>query len=328
MDQGISEGQPLVSVVMCAYNGMPYIRDAVDSILQQTYTNWELIISDDGSNDGTREWLKELESHPKIRLFLQEKNLGYVANKNFVHQQARGEFITQLDNDDISSTDRLEKQLAAISTHPDIRIVGCSYARIDAAGKLLSTIATGEDILITSRPQGGYPFWFPSLLVHHSVFEELGYFDNYFAGGLADDLYWTVRANERYPIWHCKEVLYYYRYIETSITNVLNNERKLVLAAVLEELLRQRSERGNDWLAEGKIEAVQAYEQKLLRDRKFMSGQYQIWAAKAIDRKKFAQARQLLGKTFRLWPLNPGLLRTGIYYVRQWLRSRGGTAGE
>jgi hypothetical protein len=98
---------------------------------------------------------------------------------------------------------------------------------------------------------------------------------------------------------------------------VLNNERKLVLGTVIEELLRQRSSRRSDWLQEGNMEALRIYEQKLLQDRKFMSGQYAIWAAKAIDRKKFGQARQLLFKTFKLWPFNPNLLRTGLYYIRR-----------
>jgi glycosyltransferase involved in cell wall biosynthesis len=66
---------------MCSYNAVDYIALAIQSVFDQTYEDWELIISDDMSTDGTREWLQQnLSNNPKVRLFFQEKNLGYVEN--------------------------------------------------------------------------------------------------------------------------------------------------------------------------------------------------------------------------------------------------------
>jgi glycosyltransferase involved in cell wall biosynthesis len=302
---------------MCAYNGMPYIRDAVSSIMAQTFTDWELIISDDGSNDGTREWLRDtLGTHPRVRLFFQDRNLGYVANKNFAHRQAQGEYLTQLDNDDTSAPDRLERQLSAMEQQ-GVKIVGCGYTRINEAGDTIGVMTESAGRRIDAPSPGAYPFWFPSLLIHRSVFEAVGYFSTYFAGALGDDLYWTVRANERFPIWYCNEPLYHYRYSATSITNVLDNDRKLLMEPVLDELFRQRRTGGGDWLEAGKPELAAGFEDELRHNRRFMSGQYRTWAAKAIDRQNFGKARQLLLRAIGCWPFSLSLFKTTLYYFRK-----------
>lgn len=308
---------PLVSVVMCAYNARPYIEAAVNSILEQTFGDWELVISDDGSTDGTREYLQGIATHPKVRLFLQERNLGYVANKNFAHAQARGLYITQQDNDDLCPPERLAKQVAVIRSHPEVMLVGCGYLRVDLQGKPVDAFGPPRDMLLPSPVQGPYPFWFPSLLVHRSVFERIGGFDPYFAGVMGDDRYWTVRAHERFPIYCLREPLYAYRFNPSSITNVLDRPRKLIITAVMEELFRQRRGAGSDWLERDDTAALAAYEEQLLRNRGFMSEQYRIWAAKAVDKDDFAQARTLLGKAFALQPARMDLLRTAFYLVRR-----------
>ena len=321
MDEIQSGGQPpLISVVMCAYNGMPYIHAAVQCILDQTYSNWELIISDDGSNDGTREWLTTL-ADPRIRVFLQEKNLGYVANKNFAHRQARGEYITQMDNDDLCPPDRLAKQYAALQQNKGVRLVAGLYERIDNEGRVYDRQKVFSGGLITSFP-GEYPFWFPVLLVHRSVFEEIGYFEEYFGGIYGDDIYWAVRANEKYPIYCINEVLYSYRNNPGSIVNVLTNRRKLIMTDVLDELFRQRKEKGTDWLQQGDLARIEQYEQSLFANKKLMSDKYRLWAAKHIDKGDLDKGRELLAKAIGLHPTSLTNLRTLVYYAKARLRNK------
>ena len=117
--------EPLVSVLMCTYNGRDFIEAAVADIVNQTYPNWELIVSDDGSADGTREWLQQL-GDDRIRVFLQPRNLGYVRNKNFALAQAKGALITQQDQDDRSSPERLERQVTALQEH-GLEIAACGF---------------------------------------------------------------------------------------------------------------------------------------------------------------------------------------------------------
>jgi glycosyltransferase involved in cell wall biosynthesis len=314
MDERLHDEKAVISVVMCAYNGMPYIKEAVACMLAQTYPAWELIISDDCSTDGTRQWLQEIRD-PRIKIFLQEKNIGYVANKNFAHQQAKGEYITQLDNDDTCTPDRLEKQMNALLENPGIRIVGCGYIRLDENGTELARHVPERNIVLTEKTEDTYPFWFPSLLMHYSVFESVGGFDPYFAGVYGDDIYWTVKANEKYPILCIREPLYGYRYSATSITNVLNNDRKLIMAEVLKELLSQRKASGTDWLEKKDYASVAHFEQKLLNDHKYVGEQYRLWAAKAIDKNNLKYAFTLLKKSASMHLFNKNLLKTFRYFL-------------
>jgi len=307
------EDEPLISVLMCAYNTRPFIESAVNSILFQTYSNWELIISDDYSTDGTREWLSSLKDK-RIKVFLQEKNLGYVANKNFCIEKANGDYITQLDSDDTSAYDRLAKQIEVLIANSQQRIVGSTYYQIDANGKIYEGTYIKDDIVITFY-NNKYPFWFPSLMCHRSVYKEIGLYEEFFLG-LGDDIYWTVKANEKFPIYCLKDKLYSYRNTPNSITNVLNNERKMIMPVILHELFQQRKENGTDWLQEGQTERLKTFEKKILNNKRFMSEQYRIWAAKAVDHRDFAQAKMLLIKASIAWPLNVKSLRTVFYYLR------------
>ena len=317
MDTSFHEEQPLVSVVMCVYNPGAFLQPALDSILNQTYKNWELIISDDGSNDGTREFLREFKNHPKVKVFFQEKNLGYVANKNFAHKQAAGVYITQLDNDDTCSYDRLEKQIAVVRENPEIRLVASGYNRIDELGNVYETVGPNEAGFIKGRKNDAYKFWFPSLLVHQQVFEKVGLFDTYFSGLFGDDIYWTVKANKENPIWCLKEPLYNYRNTPNSITKVLDNERKLIIPVVVEKLLQQIEANGTDWLTEGNTEAIRNYERELLNDNKFLSDLYRAWAAKSIDKNDLTQAGKLLRKAFKINKSSTETFKTFIYYIRK-----------
>lgn len=309
--------QPLVSIIMLAYNGLPYIKEAVNCIINQTYKNWELIIADDGSSDGTREWLEESYGKDKrIRFFFHKNNMGYVANKNFAHKQAIGEYITQLDNDDVCSYDRIQKQVDVVLQNPSIKLVGCGYYCIGFDGKIHSSKALTDNILFDKRPVEGYPFWFPSLLVHRDVFKDIGYFDPYFSGSLGDDIYWTVLANRKYQIFCLKDVLYGYRNNPNSITNGSFTERKLIMPIILERLFEQQFLTGSDYLIKKDLYSLMNLENKLTNDRKLMGIQYQIAAAKSIDKSDIKSAISLIRKSFSYNKYNCNLYRTIIYALR------------
>ena len=107
---------PLVSIIMPAFNGEPYIGAAIRSVLAQSYARWELLILDDGSADRTAEIAEAFEkSDPRIRLFRNPMNLGAAQTRNRGFALAQGEWIALLDCDDIWHTDKLEKQHALAS---------------------------------------------------------------------------------------------------------------------------------------------------------------------------------------------------------------------
>lgn len=128
---------PLISVVMAVYNGQDYVADAVESILAQTFTNFEFIIIDDGSTDQSKEILKQYASQDsRIRLYSQE-NMGLTRSLNRGIQYAQTEYIARQDADDISVLDRLEKQWAYLQLHTECFLLGTAYEDVDEDNQLI-----------------------------------------------------------------------------------------------------------------------------------------------------------------------------------------------
>lgn len=120
------ENMPMCSVVMSVYNGEVYLKEAIDSILQQSYENFELIIIDDASTDGSLEIIFSYKD-PRIVLIQNEKNLFLAASLNKGIHIAKGKYIVRMDADDISMKDRLLKQVSFMESNPQIGISGtCS----------------------------------------------------------------------------------------------------------------------------------------------------------------------------------------------------------
>jgi glycosyltransferase involved in cell wall biosynthesis len=114
---------PLVSIIMPAYNSQSYLREAIDSILTQTYQNFEFIIIDDGSNDNTDKILHSYRDK-RIRLFSHTKNSGIVTSLNEGLNLAKGEYIARMDADDISFPTRIREQVNYLALHHEIGICG------------------------------------------------------------------------------------------------------------------------------------------------------------------------------------------------------------
>lgn len=110
---------PLVSVVMCTYNGEKFLREQLDSIVQQSYPIHELLIQDDQSTDRTTEIIKEYQArYPFIRLHINEKNLGFNANFHTALCSATGDFISISDQDDVWHPDKLKEMWHVSETKP------------------------------------------------------------------------------------------------------------------------------------------------------------------------------------------------------------------
>ena len=124
----------LVSVITPCYNGEKYIKETIDSVIAQTYSNWEMIIIDDGSTDKSGEIIDQyLKKDKRIKLICQ-KNAGSAAARNNGIKRAEGRYIALLDADDLWKPFFLEKQIAYMKKN-DAVCVFCSYARIDSQSK-------------------------------------------------------------------------------------------------------------------------------------------------------------------------------------------------
>lgn len=126
---------PIVSVVMPVFNGERYLREAIDSILWQSFTDFELLIINDGSTDNSRAII-ELYDDERIRLIDNERNLGLIATLNKGIELARGKYIARMDADDVSYPQRFEKQVRLMD-FAGADICGCHWFTINETGKLI-----------------------------------------------------------------------------------------------------------------------------------------------------------------------------------------------
>ena len=127
--------QDLVSVVMPVYNAADTVTESVQSVQAQTWSDWELVVVDDGSKDSSVEILTDLsEKDPRIRLFRQEHNSGVAAARNRGIQEANGQYIAFLDSDDLWRPEKLEKQIAFMGEH-QAAISATAYGVIDETGR-------------------------------------------------------------------------------------------------------------------------------------------------------------------------------------------------
>lgn len=137
MNEYVNANEPSISVIIPVYNGAAYIETTIRSVLQQTYSNWEMLVIDDGSVDSTRSIVRRLaEEDSRVKLIENPINMGVAKTRNRGLSLSRGAYVALLDGDDVWRPEKLEKQVElAISSGADI--VYCSYGIIDGQGKKL-----------------------------------------------------------------------------------------------------------------------------------------------------------------------------------------------
>lgn len=197
---------PKISVIMSVYNGMPYLKEAVQSILAQTYKNFEFIIVDDASTDRSWQYLKSLNDK-RIKLIQNKKNLGLAKSLNITLRQAQGDFVARMDADDVSLPERLNEQLKFV-TNKNIDISGTWAKLIDENGEPIRSIhkpLLDKDIKKNIWiPPIIHPTWF----VKRTVFDDLKGYNAEFDG--AEDFEFILRAT-RYKMGNLNKELLLWR---------------------------------------------------------------------------------------------------------------------
>jgi glycosyltransferase involved in cell wall biosynthesis len=135
---------------MTTYNGMPFVRSAIQSITEQTTSCWKLVIVDDGSTDGTREWLRTF-GDPRIRVIELSKNMGQTTALNHGLSVVDTEFVARLDQDDLASCDRIASQLSYLDEHPGVVLVSGWAYLIDDDGSTIGEFAPAGSDATTLR---------------------------------------------------------------------------------------------------------------------------------------------------------------------------------
>jgi glycosyltransferase involved in cell wall biosynthesis len=199
--------EPQVTVLMTVYNGMPYVKDAVESILKQTLTDFRFVIVDDGSDDQTPEYLRSL--YDQRVTIITQSNQGTAAAANHGLQHVETPFVARMDADDIAMPDRLEKQLEFMHSHPEAGIVGTQVAPLGptGVGKSLN-LPTDHETIFSGMMVGKHGLAHSSLLIRTEILKSLG---GYWKFRLIDDWDMMLRMGEVASLANIDEVLLHYR---------------------------------------------------------------------------------------------------------------------
>lgn len=205
---------PLISVIIPVYNVAAYIEEAVNSILNQTIQDFEIIVIDDCSTDGTIDILQSIKDS-RIRIFKKDKNKGLIDSLNLGFKIAQGKYIARMDGDDISLPTRFEKQLGVLKNNLDIKVCGCWLQRF---GNSHETIRNKEHhheiiaqlLLNCSMSMGASMF-------ERKTFAKIDFDER--KKHVEDYDFWA-RVAWLGKFYNIPEVLYYYRAHETQVTNL------------------------------------------------------------------------------------------------------------
>ena len=215
-----------VSVIIPCYNRERYIQETVNSVLNQTYPNIEIICVDDGCTDGTREILNSYEDKIRVLEHHGRVNKGQSAAINLGIQNSASDYVAVLDSDDLFAPEKIEKQVKYLEEHPDIGYIYANGYAIDENGNNLfkifpdGYIAPGDPETVLLECPLGTPSGY---LVRRMVYENAGYFDESLRSSQDHDM--AIRLAEIAEIGYLNDILWYKREHSDSLSN-LQAERR------------------------------------------------------------------------------------------------------
>ncbi len=230
---------PTVSVVMSVFNGERFLREAVESILNQSFRELEFIIIDDGSTDSSASMIESYCSQDaRVRPYHQE-NRGLVESLNRGCGLARGKYIARMDADDVCAPTRFVRQVAFLDANPLVGLVGCGiYENIDANGAVLHTSYLPEDNETIQRTLlQRWCFLHPSIMFRRSLCERVGGYRKEFEG--TEDHDFTLRMLEHCQAHNLYERLISYR-LNPKGLSVTGHQYMYELADVAMRLAQRR----------------------------------------------------------------------------------------
>ncbi len=234
----INSKAPKVTVFIPVYNREEYIGEAIESILAQTFSDFEILLLDDGSTDSSVEKIHSY-TDPRIRLVCNEENLGIPKTRNKGVEHARGEYIAMLDSDDRAFPDRLEKQVAFLDTHQEYAQIGSWCRMMDSDGRILKKVKRQPTLPNDIHAQ----FLFRcamsnrSIMARTTILREYGYRNDF---PRCQDYELHVRLAKKYKLGNIPECLVYGRIHPQQITGqtpVLGDTKKQeIISRQLREL--------------------------------------------------------------------------------------------
>lgn len=298
---------PAVSVIIPTFNREKFIGAAIESILQQIYQDFEIIVVDDGSTDGTAEIIK-LFPTDKLR-YIYQKNRGRSNARNHALSIAKGRYIAFLDSDDLYLPGKLELQVSYMEEHPEVDMIYTSAYCMDENG---NSINHYYDAKVSGRIYKDIAFFvpvtitLPTVMARREVFDKVGGFDE------------KMERFEDTDMWR-------------------RISKHFFIAAISEPTCKLRTHSDNSLIAQDPqkiVKALDYYASKIFREdadvgvitlRKGVSTLYRYYGYALLTQSERASlGRALLYKALACWPLSPRLYAKLIYYhtlypLKRWL---------
>jgi len=226
---------PKVSVIMAVYNGEKYLEEAIESILSQSFGDFEFIIVDDGSTDRTSEILREYaKKDERIKIIANSKNIGLTKSLNKAIEQANGEYIARQDADDISLPQRFEQQIYFLDKNPFYGAVGTSTKIIDEDGRIIKKAKVLKSwIIIRQILKFGNCFVHGSMMFRKHDYFRAGGYRQLFPAGQDFDLW--LRMSKIRKMKNLKECLYLWRKRNSNISSKMTDTQFKIGALALYE---------------------------------------------------------------------------------------------
>lgn len=216
-------GIPLVTISSAFYNTGPLILDMLKSVFSQTFTDWELLLINDGSTDDTLA-IAESINDSRIRIYSNDKNRGRAFSLNRVSERARGKYIARMDADDLCSPARIQKQVELIESDPDLDVVGTGICYLDKQDNPVGDTGTGTKKTheeICREPARTFGLCHGSILGKKEWFSKNPYQENL---QLGIDFNLWLRTYRHSKFGNIAEPLYYYR-----LDNSFNLKKQLIV---------------------------------------------------------------------------------------------------
>ena len=208
------ENSPKVSVIMSVYNGEKYLKEAIESILNQSFKDFEFIVVDDGSTDKTPEILENYaKQDQRIKIITNSENIGLTKSLNKGIKVSKGEYIARMDDDDIAMPERIKKQIEFLEKNPNFGVVGCNVIIINETGNFVKNVVLPNNLMQVLKKRNYLAHG--SLVFQKAIIEQLGNYDEQML--YAQDYEMILRISKTFEVGFISEFLYKLRVHKNTI---------------------------------------------------------------------------------------------------------------
>ncbi|MBD3282362.1 MAG: glycosyltransferase, partial [Candidatus Portnoybacteria bacterium] len=283
------KNEPKVSIIMSVYNGERYLRDAIESILNQSFKDFEFIIINDGSRDSSKKIVQSYKD-PRIVFIENKKNIGLTKSLNKGIKLARGEYVARMDADDISAYNRIEKQVNFLDKNKDYCLVGTTFYYIDENNKVIfKKIVPLTNKEIKKGLVKKNCFAHGSVMIRKKILEKVKGYREEIKYSQDYDLF--IRIAKKCKVRNLKDVLYKWRMHKESISMRKHKAQKDYVKLINKKKPLEESE---------KEESKKEIESRMANNYKKYGLEFLRKAIKESDKNKYYIAREHFKKSLKM----------------------------